>query len=56
MKKQKTSLAGPFSHLFETLHGDALLQHTESQKVDVPKNAQDLSKKEAPKTAVKSPE
>jgi hypothetical protein len=40
--------------LFETLHGEALLQNGESPKVNVPKNAKDI--KEAPKTAVKSNE
>jgi len=37
MKKQKTSLnSGRFSHLFDTLHGDALMQSSESAKVNLP--------------------
>lgn len=49
MKKQRQSLSsGPFSHLFDTLHGEALLQSAESPKVDLPKGAA--------KTAVKTSE
>ena len=34
MKKQKGAMnASPFSHLFDTLHGDALMQQSESAKV-----------------------
>ena len=46
MKKQKTSLnSGKFSHLFSTLHGEALMQQSESAKVNLPGDQ---------KTAVKS--
>lgn len=46
MKKQKTSLnSGKFSHLFSTLHGEALMQQSESAKVNLPTDQ---------KTAVKS--
>jgi len=37
MKKQKGAMnASPFSHLFDTLHGDALMQQSESAKVTLP--------------------
>ena len=46
MKHQKSSMSSsPFSHLFDTLHGEALMQQSESAKVTVPAE---------PKTAVKS--
>jgi len=46
MKKQKSSLgSGAFSHLFSTLHGEALMQQSESAKVNLPAEQ---------KTAVKS--
>lgn len=46
MKKQKSSMSSsPFSHLFDTLHGEALMQQSESAKVSAPSE---------PKTAVKS--
>lgn len=48
MKKQKSSLnSGAFSHLFSTLHGEALMQQSESAKVNLPATAEQ-------KTAVKS--
>lgn len=59
MKKQKSSLnQGPFSHLFDTLNGEALMQQSESAKVTLPdeKSTQKSAEKEksAEKTAVKS--
>lgn len=46
MKKQKSALnSSPFSHLFKTLNGEALIQQSESAKVTLPGE---------PKTAVKS--
>jgi len=41
MKKQKSSLnSGAFSHLFSTLHGEALMQQSESPKVNLPAAAE----------------
>jgi hypothetical protein len=55
MKKQKEGLnSSPFSHLFDTLHGDALMQQSESAKVTLPEKTAVKSQLSNIKNAVKA--